>query len=231
MGKANVFGPSSVNQGGNALFDAVFVDFDDTDTWPIVSQPMPLEHFDGCGIQLVSGGARTVTVLDGDNVDESSRTWRFASGNFSENDVGASFTVAGSSEGNDDIYTVESVTNAFTVVSVESPAADEDFDPDAVTVELVQASPFGSWEFRISNSYVQSSSTQTPNDGSPWTPMNDQFVPAIVAVSEQYIKDTANSANQFCQAYPLEVAAVQLRFTPTAGAGPVSALLVAKGNR
>jgi len=192
---------------------------------------LPFENYDGIGIQLVSGGARTIQVQDGDNVDESSQVWRFAAGNFTENDVGGTFTVAGSAEGNDGDYTIDSVTNAFTVVSVEAPAADETFDPDAVTVELVQPSVFGSWDFRVSNSYIQSSATQTPNDGSPWTPIGSQFEPPIADVAEQYVRDTANTANQFCQACPLDAAAIQLRFTPTSGRGPISAWAMSKGNR
>ena len=72
MAKANVFGPSS---GGATFFDAQFVDFDDTDTWPIVSDVMPMEQYDALSVQLVSGGARDIEIQDNDSVDESSQTW------------------------------------------------------------------------------------------------------------------------------------------------------------
>lgn len=229
MGKANVFGPSS---GGSIFFDAVHVDFADDPT-PLVSDPMPLEHFDGVSVQLVSGGGRSIEILTGDNVDVSTNTFVFKAGHFTVNDEGATFVLAGSADGNDGTYTIDTVVDASTVTTAETPGGtDEDFDPDTVTVDLIQASPPGSWDFRVSNSYSPGTTIATPNDGSPWTPIGDQFSPAIDVVSEQYVKDTANSANQYCQASPLVAAAVQLRFTPTAGAaGPISAYLCAKGNR
>jgi hypothetical protein len=230
MGKANQFGPSSGSEGANALFNAQLVDFDE-DASPVYSEIMPLEHYDGLSVQLVSGGARSIEVLAGDSVDASSQIWFFKDGQFTENDVGATFTIAGSAEGNDGSFTIDSVTDSSHVVSVETPTADEDFDPDAVTVDLVQTSVLGSWSFRVSNSYSPGFATNTVNDGEPWTPINSQFTPPIATVAAQFIKGTANSANQYNQAYPLCCSAVQLRFTPTSGRGPITAWVEAKGNR
>jgi hypothetical protein len=227
--KANTWGDSG-EQG--RIFDGLLVDFSD-DPSPRVSRPIEIAHYNGASFQLVSGGARSIAIQDGDSVDATAHEFRLAAGNFKDTDVGGAVTIAGSDEGNDGTYTVDTVINAFTITTVEAPAGDEDFDPDAVTAEIVQVSPPGAWDFWVSNTYCAGSSTETPNDGEPWTPIGQDFAnPAIEAVTEQYIKNTSNSANQFIQADPLDARAMKVVFTPAAGdPGPISAFGFAKGNR
>jgi hypothetical protein len=204
-----------------------------TDTvWSI---PIPIEHMDGVSAQLISGGARDLTIYAADHVVKATKTWTFNGGNFTAADVGGTFTIAGTTgAANDGTYTIESVTDQRTVVSVEAvPGANETFDPLTVTVSLIQNSPQGTWTFRISNSYSQGTSTKIKNDGNPWTPMlASDFSPSIAAVTEQFVANTRNSANQPVQCAPFLFRAFQVGFTPAVagGAGPVSAYVFNKGN-
>lgn len=72
--------------------------------------------------------ARSITVTNTDAVVASTRTWTFANGAFSAVEAGNTFTLAGTDNVNDGTYTVESRSSSTTVVTVESPAANETFD-------------------------------------------------------------------------------------------------------
>ena len=73
-------------------------------------------------VAWASPAERTIIVEDTDNVDVSEETWNFANGNFTAADVGGSFTITGTTGGlNDGTFTIASVTDANTVVSVETP--------------------------------------------------------------------------------------------------------------
>lgn len=227
--KANTWG--DLARSGR-LFDSLVVDFADIALVPFVEAIIPNEQMDGICFQLISGGQRELTILDGDEVVESTSTWTFKAGNFTEADEGGTFVVLGSDEGNDATYTIDTVVNAFTITSVEAPNDDEEFDPDSVTVSVIQNSPLGDWEFFVSNTYCAGNGSDTPNDGKPWTPITSQFQnPAVAPVAEQYVEDEENSANQYIQGSPLTARSVKIRFTPSAGAGPISAFGFSKGNR
>lgn len=226
--KSNTWGDNGRN---GRLFDSQVVDFDESDE-TVWSRPTLIENYDGLSLQLVSGGARPIIVLEGDNVDAGTSTWTLKGGHFSAADVGGIFTVAGS-VAVDGPYTIDTVVNPWTVTTVETPAGDETLDPDDVTIDMVQHSPFGTWTIRVSNTYCAGSSSEVASDGSPWTPLDNanDFNPAIEPVSEQYVEDTDNSANQGVQCAPFMYRAFQVGFTPSAGAGPISAYGFAKGNR
>lgn len=72
--------------------------------------------------------ARAITVLNTDAVVAATRTWTFANGDFTAYEAGNTFAIDGTDNGNDGTYTIESRTSPTTVVTVESPAADETFD-------------------------------------------------------------------------------------------------------
>lgn len=209
------------------LIDAVLVDASSPD----VEATFTNEHPDGIGLQLVSGGSRFIDVLALDSVVASSHTWTFKGGHFTANDVGGTLTVAGAAQANNNaIVTIASVTSANIIVT-GGTQTNETFVPSAnLTAEVIQASPAGEWEFSISNTFCKGTGSEHPCDGSPWTPISDQFSPAIEDVSEQYVPDTANSANQYVQAYPLVARAGKIKFHRTGGAGPVSVFRFQKGN-
>lgn len=226
--KSNTWGDNGRN---GRLFDSQVVDFDD-DPSTVWSRPTLIENYDGISLQLVSGGARPIIVLEGDNVDAGTQTWVLKAGHFSDADIGGIFTVAGSVAVDGD-YEIATVVNSYTVTTVEVPPDDETLDPDEVTVDMVQHSPFGTWTIRVSNTYCAGSASEVASDGSPWTPLDNatDFVPVISAVSEQYVEDADNSANQGVQCAPFMYRAFQVGFTPSAGAGPISVFGFAKGNR
>jgi len=85
---------------------------------------------------------RTIVVTDTDEVVAATNTWTFANGAFTAADEGGTFTIAGTSEGNDGTYTIDSVTDPTTIVSVEAPAADETF-AGTETLTLTQEPPTG----------------------------------------------------------------------------------------
>lgn len=84
---------------------------------------------------------RTIVVTDTDEVVAATKTWTFANGAFTAADVGATFVLAGSAS-NDGTYTIASVTNPTTIVSVEAPVGDETF-AGTETLTLTQEGPTG----------------------------------------------------------------------------------------
>lgn len=205
------------------LIDSHFVDSGSPD----VEMTFVNEHMDGIGLQLVSGGERDIVVLEGDNVDNAGN-WTFGAGNFTENDLGGTITIAGSAS-NNGTFTITTVTGP-TEITTSGVTVTEAFDPANVTALIVQLSPAGTWTFLVSNTFTKGTASERQTDGAPWTPINDQFSPSIQTVSEQYVPDTANSANQYVQAYPLVARAGKIKFHRTSGSGPVSAYRFQKGN-
>lgn len=227
MAKANTVG-ELMNEG--LLFDKDIADGDD----PIVIVSPTLFHLDGLSFQLATGDlSRTIVVAEGDSVDESSKTWIFANGGFTAADVGATFTVTGATDpDNNGDFTVASVTNGTTVVSSESPGGDETLDPEAVTVTITDVTLGATFTVEVSNDFVRATLpglSQIPFDGT-WADVTSKFAntgspffPSIAAI--------AAPGGPWYQMYPLMARAVRWTITPTAGAGHLKFWFAAKGNR
>lgn len=186
-----------------------------------------LVHMDGIGLVIVVKDAdRDIAVTALDAVVASSGTWRFDNGNFGPGDVGAVFTVAGATNGgNNGAKTILTVVDATHVTTATTSLVNETFDPDAVTVNLVDDPLQAAIKFEVSNNCVlagQPQLNQLPNPGD-WADITAQFSPVPQDITEE--------SNQFVQCYPLVATRGKLTFTPTAGAGLVSVYYCAKGNR
>lgn len=70
---------------------------------------------------------RTIAYHSSDAVVASTKTFTIGNGAFTAADVGASFNVFGSANGNDGTYTIATVTSATVIVVVETVTADETF--------------------------------------------------------------------------------------------------------
>ena len=114
-------------------------------------------HVRGCKLlgflaKWVSPEPRTIVVTDADTVDVSEETWNFANGGFTAADVGGSFTITGTTGGlNDGTFTIASVTDADTVVSVETPGGSDETFAGTETLSLQQVDPAG--DFVLETSY------------------------------------------------------------------------------
>lgn len=95
-----------------------------------------------------AAAARSIVHNAADKVVVATKTWDFINGGFSAADVGGTFTVSGtaSSGANDGTYTIASVTDADTIVSVEAPGGSNETFGSGVTVSLQQADPVGAFE-------------------------------------------------------------------------------------
>jgi len=92
------------------------------------------------------------TIAHGtDSVVASTKTFTIANGAFTAADVGASFNVFGSANGNDGTYTIATVTSGTVIVVVETVTADETFG-SGVT-------------FGVSGAYVVFAFSQTGTPG------------------------------------------------------------------
>lgn len=75
-----------------------------------------------------SDASTSRTIAHGaDSVVAATKTFTIANGAFTAADVGASFNVFGSANGNDGTYTIATVTSATVIVVVETVTADETF--------------------------------------------------------------------------------------------------------
>ena len=86
------------------------------------------------------GIVRTITHQSGDNVTGSTRTWVFASGAFSQADVGRELIVTGATNGaNNATHIIASVTNATTIVTTNATAPVTETFAGGVTAIVTQA--------------------------------------------------------------------------------------------
>lgn len=93
----------------------------------VVTESATNETFTASATMKVYALDRSITH-GADSVVAGTKTWIFASGAFSGPDVGKKLIVAGASNsGNNATFTIASVTNGTTIVTTESPAADETF--------------------------------------------------------------------------------------------------------
>ena len=196
-------------------------------TDPLVTITPALDNMDGIAFQVITAATvRALVLTDTDSVVAATKTWTFANGAFDSGDVGATFVVTGSSGGtNDGTFTVASVTNATTIVSVEAPGGNETFDPDTVTVTFTDEPLQADITIEVSNDFVQAT-LPTPNlpaNAGNWTDITDAFVPSIAAITAD--------GSQYIQAYPLVARRARLTITATEGGSDVTILFSAKGNR
>ena len=90
----------------------------------------------------------------------------------------------------------------------------------------------GTWKIEASNNY---SSTKVPNlnqNATRFPPIWTDVTAGFKTLGGSAITNPSGSAmSQYVQAYPLVAGAVRVTFTPASGAGTITVLYRAKGNR
>lgn len=218
---------TKINTVGGYFREHILLDGNEspiTGTDPVVVYGPNMDNLDGVSLQIAAEQTRSFMVIPGsDHVVSSTKTWTFADGNFGSGDVGGTFTIAGS-VADDGTYTINSVTNATTVVSTEAVASNETFSKD-VTVSITDPDLAATVGVEVSNDFVASkepSLNQPPNPGH-WTDISDAFSPAI--------GDISGEGSQFNQASPLVAKRLRVTITPSEGAAAVWVLFAGRGNR
>ena len=176
------------------------------------------------GLQLVTGSVRDLLVRATDAVVASTHTWTFANGNFTSADVGATMTVSGAAQSNNNAaVTIASVTNRTTVVT-GGTQTNETFVPGApLRVKVARTSTLaGAWVIEISDNYSPDGAAvngQSP-DGGIWSDVTALFhVPAGTAI----VDPAGSPTNQAVQA-DLAAREFRVRFVPASGTGDVLAI-------
>lgn len=172
------------------------------------------------GLQLETGSVRDLLVAATDAVVASTHTWTFKNGGFSASDVGATVTVSGAAQANNNAaVTISSVTDANTIVT-NGTQTNETFVPGgALRVLVARVSTLtGTWAIEVSNNYSPGGAAvngQAPNGGS-WTNVTSAFLPTIT-------QPAGAVTNQYVQA-DLGARAFRVRFIPASGAGDIQAI-------
>lgn len=168
-----------------------------------------------------SPAARTIVVAAADNVVAATDTWNIAAGGFTAADVGATFVVTGSAT-SDGTYTVESVTDGNTIVSVEDVAANETFAGGEGFV-LTQLDPTGAFGAEGSNDgEVINQTTRRPE------PSGEVGNVPITVTVDPDDPDEDEGIAEIKLALPVGYSWVRLTYTPTTGGGILDAAVMAK---
>lgn len=218
---------TKINTVGDYFRENILLDGDEspiTGTDPVIVYGPEMGNLDGVSVQIVAEETRSFMIAPGDAVVSATKTWTFANGNFGSGDVGGTFTIAGS-VADDGTYTIDSVTDATTIVSTEAVASDETFDTSAVTISMTDPDLVATVAVEVSNDFVasrQPSLNQLPNAGH-WSDISTAFSPAVGSIS--------GAGDQFCQASPLVAKRLRVVITPASGAAAVWVLFAGRGNR
>ncbi len=167
-------------------------------------------------LQLLAGSVRDILVTATDSVVASSHTWTFKNGMFTAADVGASLTVTGAAQANNNAsVTIASQTgNAIVTGGTQT---NETFVPGApLRVSVARVSTLtGTWLIEGSNDYSPGGAAvngQAP-EGGHWTDITARFSPTIT--------NPAGSALRQLVSADLGVRAFRVLFTPASGTGDV----------
>lgn len=174
-------------------------------------------------VKWASPAARVIVVTDTDEVVAGTSTWTFANGGFTAADVGASFTITGTAGAtNDGTYTIDSVTDDETVVSVEAPGGNETF-AGTESLSLQQLDATGAF------------GAQGSNDGPVMDASTRQEEPSgrVGPVTITVTVDPADPAEDEGVAEvkvtpPVGYKWVRLTYAPTTGGGILDAAAMAK---
>lgn len=168
-----------------------------------------------------SPAARTIVVAENDNVVAATDTWNIAAGGFTAADVGATFVVTGTAT-SDGTYTVESVTDGNTIVSVEDVASNETFAGGEGFV-LTQLDPTGAFGAEGSNDGEVINTTTRKGE-----PSGDVGNVAITVTVDPADPGEDEGVSEVKLALPVGYAWVRLLYTPTTGGGILDAAAMAK---
>jgi hypothetical protein len=174
-------------------------------------------------VKWASPEPRTIVVTDEDTVDVSEETWTFANGNFTAADVGGSFTIEGTTGGlNDGTFEIASVTDATTVVSVETPGGSDETFAGTETLTLQQLDPTGAFGAQGSNDgpVATESGGQEPSGEVGPVPITVTVDPGDPAEDE--------GVAEVKLAVPVGYGWVQLTYAATTGGGILDAAAMAK---
>lgn len=223
------------NSVGELLTEALIYDQQITGTTPFNILGPTMYNLDSIAFQaLTSAYQRTITVDPADHVVASSHTWTFANGAFTAADVGATLTVAGATNSNNNAtVTIASVTNATTIVT-GGTQTNETFS-NGTTTAVLNGGVVMSYTYSaiaVSNNYVSAKLpglNQLPYAGD-WADVTAKFAntgspffPALAAV-------TTLSTNWY-QMNPFTGRVVRWTITPSAGQARFRFWIAGKGNR
>ena len=192
---------------------------------PLVAIFPGADKFSLIGFQFNAKSAalvRTPLVTATDAVVASTHTWTFANGAFTAADVGGTITVAGATNvANNGTFTITSVTNATTIVTSGSQT-NETFTAGGPTVTLSVSSAALTGSFTVDESldYSDGGLNKIATAGN-WADITGLLLPTTGAVA-------LGSSAIYRELHLFAGHAIRVTFTPTAGAGAVSALFFAK---
>jgi hypothetical protein len=192
-----------------------------------------IKGFDNIGFQVkwtVEAG-RSIAHQAGDAVVASTHTFTFANGAFTAADVGATLTVAGAANSNNNAAVViATVTNATTIVT-NGTQTDETFGV-GVTATLVRAKPTGTFTVQTSEDGAtnnQAGAQQTIDVGTTGRIALSGVLGAVTLVpSTAGTSPAANESSTIIRCNQVEAPYIRLTYAATTGGGKLQSGFAAK---